>query len=69
MAAPMLDGPYRDYWSTGGLACEGQYLDGLQQGEWRFYNRDGSLRERILFSRGREVPEWDRLLDRDVDAQ
>jgi antitoxin component YwqK of YwqJK toxin-antitoxin module len=65
MAEAKPDGPYRDYWSTGGLACEGQYRDGLQEGEWRFYNRDGSLREVVQFVSGREVVDWDRS-SRDV---
>jgi antitoxin component YwqK of YwqJK toxin-antitoxin module len=59
MAEPILDGPYRDYWLNGLLACEGQYSGGLQEGEWRFYNRDGTLREVVRFVSGREVPEWD----------
>lgn len=48
-------GPYRDYWSNGLLACEGRYASGAQEGEWRFYNPDGTLREVILFEGGREV--------------
>jgi antitoxin component YwqK of YwqJK toxin-antitoxin module len=48
-------GPYRDYWSNGVLACEGQYVNGVQEGEWRFYNLDGSLAEVLQFKGGREV--------------
>ncbi len=48
-------GPYRDYWSSGLLSCEGQYAHGVQEGEWRFYSPDGSLREVIRFTGGREV--------------
>jgi len=52
----VLQGPYRDYWSRGGVSLEGQYVNGLQEGEWRFYDRDtGSLREIIRFEGGREV--------------
>jgi antitoxin component YwqK of YwqJK toxin-antitoxin module len=54
-------GPHRDYWSNGLLACEGQYVNGVQEGEWRFYNPDGTLREVIRFEGGREVVDWDRL--------
>jgi antitoxin component YwqK of YwqJK toxin-antitoxin module len=52
-------GPYRDYWSNGRVSLEGQYLHGIQEGEWRCYNRDGSLREVLHFQGGREVVDWD----------
>jgi antitoxin component YwqK of YwqJK toxin-antitoxin module len=58
VAAPHPDGPYRDYWSDGVLACDGQYRDGVQDGVWRFYDRDGTPREVIRFSGGHEVPPW-----------
>jgi antitoxin component YwqK of YwqJK toxin-antitoxin module len=32
----VLHGPYRDFWSHGGMSLEGQYRDGLQDGDWRF---------------------------------
>jgi antitoxin component YwqK of YwqJK toxin-antitoxin module len=52
----VLDGPYRDFWSHGGVSMEGRYRDGLQEGEWRFYDRDtGELREVWLFIAGRQV--------------
>jgi antitoxin component YwqK of YwqJK toxin-antitoxin module len=58
-------GPYRDYWPNGRVSLEGQYVNGLQEGEWRFYDRDGSLREVLRFMGGRE---W-RSDDRDADLQ
>jgi hypothetical protein len=51
-------GPYRDYWPNGVLACEGEYVGGAQAGQWRFYNRDGTLREVVRFAGGREIPPW-----------
>lgn len=57
-------GPYRDFWSSGLLACEGQYVEGVQEGEWRFFNPDGTLREVIRFEGGREVVDRGRLLGR-----
>jgi hypothetical protein len=51
-------GPYRDFWSDGGLACEGQYRDGLQDGEWTFYNLDGTRSEIVRFEAGREISRW-----------
>jgi hypothetical protein len=42
------------------VSLEGQYADGLQEGEWRFYNwDDGSLGEVLHFVGGREVVDWD----------
>lgn len=52
----VLHGPYRDFGACGGVSLEGQYRDGLQDGEWRFYDRDtGELREVLRFVAGREV--------------
>lgn len=48
-------GPYRDFWSNQQVSLEGQYVDGEQDGPWRFYNKDGTLRETILFERGEEA--------------
>jgi antitoxin component YwqK of YwqJK toxin-antitoxin module len=56
-------GPYRDYWSNGRLSLEGQYVHGSKDGEWRFFDLDGSLREVIRFERGREVVEGDCISD------
>jgi antitoxin component YwqK of YwqJK toxin-antitoxin module len=54
----ILHGPYRDFWSHGGVSLEGQYRDGMQEGEWRFYDRDtGELREVLRFVDGRELLE------------
>jgi antitoxin component YwqK of YwqJK toxin-antitoxin module len=57
-------GPYRDYWSNGELSCGGQYVHGVQEGEWRFYSPEGELREVIRFEGGREVVDWDRIFGR-----
>jgi antitoxin component YwqK of YwqJK toxin-antitoxin module len=52
----VLHGPYRDYWSHGGVSLEGQYRNGLKVGEWRFYDHEtGKLREVLQFVDGREV--------------
>jgi len=56
-------GPYRDYWSSGRVSLEGQHVNGLQEGAWRFYDRDtGELREVLQFVAGREVIDWDEFL-------
>lgn len=53
-------GPYRDYWSDGRVATEGQYVGGVQEGEWRFHDqRPGQPPEVLRFAAGREVVDWD----------
>jgi antitoxin component YwqK of YwqJK toxin-antitoxin module len=53
-------GPYRDLWSNGRVSLEGRYVNGWQEGEWRFYDHDtGELRERLHFVAGREIVDWD----------
>lgn len=53
-------GPYRSFWSSGFVGTEGQYVNGLQEDEWRFYDRDtGELQEVIQFKAGREIVDWD----------
>lgn len=59
-----LHGPYRDYWSNGVPSCEGEYVNGVQEGEWQFYNLDGTLQEVVRFKGGREVVDWDRFFGR-----
>lgn len=61
----VLHGPYRDFWSHGGLSSEGHYRDGLQDGEWRYYDCDtGELRDVLQFTAGREVVNLDALSGR-----
>lgn len=55
------DGPYREHWSNGRLAIEGQYVNGLQEGEWRYYDENGTLYEIIHFTAGREVVDWEKF--------
>ena len=52
-------GPYRDYWPNGWVSLEGQYVNGLQEGEWRYYDCDGSLREVLQFKGGKEFVDWE----------
>lgn len=52
-------GPYRDFWSDGRVACEGQYANGLQEGEWRFYDTiPGKPLELLRFVAGQQVVDW-----------
>lgn len=50
------EGYYAEWWDDGQLHCEGQYLNGLQQGPWVF-DRGKGLR-RGNFERGKEEGRW-----------
>ena len=61
----VLHGPYRDFWSNGRVSSEGQYRDGLQDGEWRFYDRDTSELWQVLrFVAGKQIVDWDKFIVR-----
>ena len=38
-----LHGFFREYFSNGQLRIEGEYKNGKQIGEWKFYDTDGNL--------------------------
>lgn len=35
------NGPWKEYWPTGGLRFEGSYIDGSRDGKWVFYRESG----------------------------
>lgn len=41
-SSQIYDGPYREYYPSGALATEGQFVDDEQQGRWRSWYEDGS---------------------------
>jgi antitoxin component YwqK of YwqJK toxin-antitoxin module len=51
----VVHGPYLDFWSTGGVACEGQFVDGFQDGVWHYYHKDGTLMEIVHFKHGNAI--------------
>lgn len=55
----VVHGTYVDFWSSGKVACEGQYQDGTPDGMWHYYSPDGTLREVIRFKDGKEI--WSSL--------
>ncbi len=64
-AGGVRHGQYRDFWPDGRVSLEGLYRDGLQEGEWRFYDQGtGELREVLRFVAGREVVDCDALFRR-----
>ena len=57
-------GPYRDFWSSGRVSLEGNYVSGQQEGEWRFYDLDSGELRAMQFVAGREVIDWDQFFGR-----
>jgi antitoxin component YwqK of YwqJK toxin-antitoxin module len=51
----VVHGPYRDFWTNGKVASEGQFQEGQKEGIWHYYNPDGTFRELVEFKAGREV--------------
>lgn len=45
----LLDGDAMDWYENGHLRLEGRYEEGRQDGQWRYYKRDGSLDRIMLF--------------------
>lgn len=57
-----IDGPYCDYWSTGGVSSEGQFVQGRQHGVWHYYTDKGTLEEVVEFNHGEELRRMPRPL-------
>src|SRR5262249_11786141 len=57
-------GPYRSCWSNGRLSSEGQFVNGVQEGEWRVWRMDGTHEEVIQFKDGKEVVDWEEQFGR-----
>jgi len=51
-------GEFSEWWDTGKLWKTGQYIDGVQTGEWKFYNRLGRLTKQGKYVAGRPDGEW-----------
>lgn len=48
-------GPWKYYWDNGKVLREGKYKEGgLKEGEWKEYNRDGTLSMDEFYSSGKE---------------
>ncbi len=58
-------GPYRDYWPDGRAMTEGQYVAGVQDGEWRYFDGElGNPPYVIRFAAGRQIMSRDELFGR-----
>ncbi len=54
-AGGALHGDYRTWHPTGERLAEGQYVDGLADGDWRRHAQDGSVRFEGTFDRGTPI--------------
>lgn len=41
----LRDGPWKEYYFSGGLKAEGKYKEGKRVGEWKFYHPNGELEQ------------------------
>lgn len=51
-------GKFEQYAEDGTLLSEGQYVDGKEEGIWRYYHPDGNLAAEGRYSQGAEVGRW-----------
>ena len=51
-------GPFVAYHEDGEIASEGQYVDGLEQGEWHDYHDNGQLAAKGCYIDGKEHGYW-----------
>jgi antitoxin component YwqK of YwqJK toxin-antitoxin module len=51
-------GPWKDYYKSGKIRAEGNYLNNNRSGEWRFYFANGKLEQKGKYLRGRENGLW-----------
>ncbi len=49
------DGPVTYYFRSGAKSTTGQFANGQREGEWRYWNEDGSLRQKIAWHAGSKV--------------
>lgn len=49
------DGPATYYFRSGARSATGQFANGRREGEWQYWNADGSLRQKISWHAGSQV--------------
>lgn len=52
-------GLFRAYHENGKLASEGNYVDGVEQGDWIDYHENGAVAAKGAYDKGVEVGEWE----------
>ena len=49
------DGDYREWRKDGTPLVQGIYIDGVQDGEWKFFDKNGKELPSVVFEMGVEV--------------
>jgi antitoxin component YwqK of YwqJK toxin-antitoxin module len=45
------DGPWKDFYAGGSLKAEGNYVNGIQTGEWKYYHQNGKIEQTGRFGK------------------
>lgn len=56
--AGILDGSYKEYYSTGELRVDGIYDKGFKVGIWKIYYKSGKIKTKGRYRKGEKVGEW-----------
>ena len=60
----VLHGLYTVFWDAGDIPCmQGEYNDGVQEGIWTYWDRNGDVERQVLFANDEEIdsrtsPPW-----------
>lgn len=57
------DGPYKEYYDTGELKVEGQFLDGKRIGDWVSYHKNGQVSSNYGYIDGKPKKEYVRYFE------
>lgn len=52
------NGKYQTFYKNGETLCEGNYINGLPDGEWNFWYEDGKLCEHRIYEEGKREGSW-----------
>lgn len=67
--SPLRDGPAEQYWETGHLRANGEYVQDLREGEWTFFDRDGQRVAAGPYRHGLRHGTWRRWETADGEPQ
>jgi hypothetical protein len=55
---PVKNGKHLEYFKDGRISCEGNFKNGLREGEWKYFLADGKLKATGKYSKGKMEGEW-----------
>lgn len=62
-----FNGKYQSHYQNGNLLCEGNYLNGKEDGEWKFWYEDGKLCQNRMYDKGKRVGQWYFMVPQEYD--